>query len=66
MMSAGVARRILLPFFSCVGKRTREGCDRGSEVRTVHNGRNGEGPVPLRKPKESGRREGCEKDFVSS
>jgi len=23
---------------SCIGKRTREGCDRGSEVGTVHSG----------------------------
>jgi len=23
---------------SCIGKRTRESCDRGSEVGTVHNG----------------------------
>jgi len=28
---------------SCIDKRTREGCDRGSEVRTVHSGRDGEG-----------------------
>jgi len=49
---------------SYIGKRTREDCDRGSEVGTVHNGRDGEGPVPLRKPKESGRTESNEKDFV--
>jgi len=35
--------------------RTREGCDRSSEVGTVYIGRDGEGPVSLRKPKESGR-----------
>jgi len=23
---------------SCIGKRTKEGCDRGSEVETVHSG----------------------------
>jgi len=51
------------PVLSCVGKRTREGCDRGSEVRTVHSGRDWEGP--LKKLKESGRRRSCEKDFVS-
>jgi len=28
---------------SCIGKRTREGCDRGNEVRTVHSGQNGKG-----------------------
>jgi len=39
------------------GKKTREGCDRGSEIGSVHNGRDGEGPVPLQKPKESGRRD---------
>jgi len=22
---------------SCIGKRTREGCDRGSEVETIHS-----------------------------
>jgi len=33
----------------CTGKRTREGCDRGSEVWTVHSGRDGEGLVPPRK-----------------
>jgi len=43
-------------------KRTKEGCDHGSEVETVHSRRSGEEPVPLRKPKESGRREN---DFVS-
>jgi len=29
-------------------------------------GETGEGPVPLRKPKESGRRGSCKKDFVST
>jgi len=38
------------------GKRTKEGCDRGSKVGTVYSGRDGEGPVPLKKLKESGRR----------
>jgi len=42
---------------SCIGKRTREGYGRGSEVGTVYSGREGEGPVPPRKPKESGKRE---------
>jgi len=50
---------------SCIDKRTKEGCNRGSEFRTVHSERNVERPVPLRKPNESGRRECCEKDFVS-
>jgi len=40
------------PALSCIGKRTREGCDRSSEVRSVHSGRGGEGPVPQRKPKK--------------
>jgi len=26
------------PISSCIGKMTREGCDRGSEVDTVHSG----------------------------
>jgi len=26
----------------CIGKRTKEGCDWGSEVGTVHSGRSGE------------------------
>jgi len=27
------------PFvLSCIGKRTKEGCDRGSEVQVVHSG----------------------------
>jgi len=56
-MFAGAARRILL--------RTKEGCDRGSEIGTVYSGRSGKGPVPLKKPKESGKRKDCEKDFVS-
>jgi len=35
--------------FSCIDKRTKDGCDRGSEVWTdSHNGRGVEGPV-LRK-----------------
>jgi len=28
---------------SSIGKRIKEGCDRGSKVRTVHSGRDGEG-----------------------
>jgi len=35
---------------SCIGKKTKEGCDRGSGVGTVHSRRDGKGPVPLRKP----------------
>jgi len=46
---------------SCIGKRTREGCDRGSEVETVYRGWDEEGPIPPRKPKESGRRGSCER-----
>jgi len=54
-MSAGAARRVL-SILSCISKRTKKGCDRGSEVVTVHSGRERKGPVSLRKPKESGRR----------
>jgi len=43
----------------------REGCDRSSEVGTVHQGWYGEGPVPPRKPKESGKKGSCEKGLVS-
>jgi len=43
----------------------KEGCDRGSEVWTVHSGRDGEAPVSMRKPKESDKRENCENDFFS-
>jgi len=64
MMSTGAARRVLLPF-NPDRQELNEGGDRGSEVATVHSGRDGERPVPLRKSKESGRRENCEKDFVS-
>jgi len=42
---------------SCIGKRTKEGCDRGSEVDTVHSGKDGEGLVPPTKPKVFGRGE---------
>jgi len=31
---------------SCIGKTTKEVCDRGSEVGTVYNWRNREEPVP--------------------
>jgi len=50
---------------SCIAKRTKEGCDPDSEVGTVQNGRNEERAITLRKLKESGKRENCEKDFVS-
>jgi len=59
----GVHRRCMKnspSVLSCIGKRTIEGCDHGSEVGTAHSGWDGEGPVPLMKPdepKESGRRE---------
>jgi len=54
----GVRRRCMKNslVLSCIGKRKREGCDRGSEDGTVHNRRDREGPVPPRKLKESGRR----------
>jgi len=39
-------------FFSFYPTQIREGCDRGSEVGTIHSGRDGEGAVPPRKPKE--------------
>jgi len=42
---------------SCTGKRIKDGCDRGSEIGTVDSGRDGEGPAPPRKQKESSRRE---------
>jgi len=41
------------PVLSCIDKR-KKGCDRGSDVGAVYSGR---GPVSLRKPKESGRKE---------
>jgi len=50
-------------FLSCIGKRTK---DRGSEVETVHSGKDGAGAVPPRKQKESGRGGSCEKEFVST
>jgi len=54
------------PFIlSCIGKRTREDCDRGSEVGTIRSGRDGEGPVPPRKPKVSGRRERVVRKILS-
>jgi len=36
----GVCRRCMKnsSFLSCIGKRKKEGCDRGSEVETVHSG----------------------------
>jgi len=46
---------------SCIDKRTKEVCDRGSEAGTVHSGLDGEGPVPCRRPKESGKRKICER-----
>jgi len=37
----GVCRRCIknsLSVLSCIGKRTKEGCNRGSEVEIVHSG----------------------------
>jgi len=52
---------------SCIGKRTREGCDSGTKSRQfTADERYGKGPVPPRKLKESGKRGNCEKDFVST
>jgi len=36
-MSAGAARRMILSVSSCIDKRTKKGCDRGSEIGTVHS-----------------------------
>jgi len=36
-VSAGAARRINPSVLSYMGKRTRELCDRGSEIGTVHS-----------------------------
>jgi len=40
-LAEGVRRRCMKnssSVLSCIGRRTREGCDRGSEVGTVHSG----------------------------
>jgi len=37
----GVRKRCMMnspSVLSCIGKRTKEGCDRGNEVETVHSG----------------------------
>jgi len=48
---------------SYIDKRTKESCDRDSEVWTVHSGRDG---VLLRKPRKSGKRYICrQRDFDS-
>jgi len=41
---------------SCMEKRIKESCDRGNEVGSLHSRRDGERPVPIRKPKEFGKR----------
>jgi len=48
---------------SCIGQE--KAVTVAVKVGTVHSGRDGEGPVLPRKPKESGRRGSCEIDFVS-
>jgi len=53
-----------LSVLSFIGKRTKQVCDRGSEIGKVHSWRDGERPILLRKPKESARRENCEKDLI--
>jgi len=40
-------------------KRTKEGCDRGSKVGTVHSGRDGKHDFLMRRPKKSGKKEIC-------
>jgi len=47
---------------SCIDKRTKEGCDRDSAIRTVHNRLRRKGPIPPRRP---GKRKNCRRDFVS-
>jgi len=47
---------------SCIGKPKKDGCNRGSEVGTVHSGR---GPVPLRKQKDRFGKKRIVRDFVS-
>jgi len=44
-----------------MGKRTKEGCDRSIKVGTSNSGQDGEEAAPLRKPKESVRRESVRK-----
>jgi len=46
-------------------KRTRECCNRGSEVGQYIADEKGEGTVPPWKPKKSDGRRSCEKDLVS-
>jgi len=43
----------------CLDKRTKEGCDLGSEVGTFHSGLGGEGPIPLRRPRGFNKRKNC-------
>jgi len=46
---ADVVRRRNSYVLSCTVKKIKEGYDRGSEVGSVHSGRDGEGPVFLLK-----------------
>jgi len=51
---------------SCIGKKTREGCDRGSEVGTGQSGREGKGQFLQRNRRNLVEEGICEKDFVST
>jgi len=53
MMSASAAKKFFLSVLSYIGKRTKKGCDHGSEVSIVHSRQDKEWSVPLRKPKEA-------------
>jgi len=46
-MTTSAARKILLPFLSCIDKRTKKGYDRDSKDGTVHIGRCRKGTVSL-------------------
>jgi len=51
--------------FSCIGMRTREGCNRGNDAGTTHSGSDRKVSAPLpTKPKESGKRGSLEKDPI--
>jgi len=59
----GVCRRCKKNSFfvlSCISNKTRESCDRGSEVGTVHCERDGEGPVSPKRSQPTGQPIACQ------
>jgi len=63
-LTAGAAR-IILPFYLAYLRGQKKAVTVAAKSGKFTTGKAEKVPVPLRRPRESGKRENCERDFIS-